>query len=119
IGILPSYYAITNVDGLKKIGPDLERIETIVAKIDTTHLGIDVKNHILGIQENVAILMPVSQGVSNDTTERLHLRAAILQISTNSKKLLDDESVVMSTKDREDLAALATKEEKGIRSAID
>ncbi len=119
IGILPSYYAITNVDGLKKIGPDLERIETIVSKIDTTFLGIDEKNHILGIQENVAILMPVSQGVSNDTTERLHLRAAILQISTNSRKLLDDESVVMSTKDREDLAALATKEEKGIRSAID
>lgn len=119
IGILPSYFAITGVNDLKKIRPDLAQIQTIVSRIDTTHLGVDEKSHIKGINENIGILMPVSQGISSDTTEKLHLRAAILQISTNTKKLLKDESVKLSSKDREDLAQLATKEEKGIRSAID
>jgi len=119
IGILPSYFAITGVNDLKKIGPDLAQIQTIVSRIDTTHLGVDEKNHIKGIHDNVNILLPVSQGISSDTTEKLHLRAAILQISTNTKKLLKDESVKLSSKDREDLSLLATKEEKGIRSAID
>lgn len=119
IGILPSYFAITGVNDLKKIGPDLAQIQTIVSRIDTTHLGVDEKNHIKGIHDNVNVLLPVSQGISSDTTEKLHLRAAILQISTNTKKLLKDESVKLSSKDREDLSLLATKEEKGIRSAID
>lgn len=119
IGILPSYFAITGVNDLKKIQPELAGIQSIVSRIDTTHLGADEKNHIKGINDNINILMPVSQGISSDTTEKLHLRAAILQISTNTKKLLKDESVKLSSKDREDLAMLATKEEKGIRSAID
>lgn len=119
IGILPSYFAITGINDLKKIGPDLTQIQTIVSRIDTTYLGADEKSHILGINENINILLPVSQGISSDTTEKLHLRAAILQISTNTKKLLQDKSVKLSTKDRDDLSLLATKEEKGIRSAID
>lgn len=119
IGILPSYFAITGVNDLKKIRPELTQIQSIVSRIDTTYLGVDEKNHIKGINDNIGILLPVSQGISSDTTEKLHLRAAILQISTNTKKLLKDESVKLSSKDREDLAFLATKEEKGIRSAID
>ncbi len=119
IGILPSYFAITGISDLKKIGPDLEQIQTIVSRIDTTHLGVDEKNHIMGIHDNINTLLPLSKGISSDTTEKLHLRAAILQISTNTKKLLKDESVKLSSKDREDLSLLATREEKGIRSAID
>lgn len=119
IGILPSYYAITGINDLKKIGPDLAEIQSIVSRIDTTHLGTDEKNHIKGINNNINTLIPISKGISSDTTEKLHLRAAILQISTNTKKLLKDESVKLSSKDRENLTLLATKEEKGIRSAID
>lgn len=119
IGILPSYFAITGVNDLKKIGPELTQIQSIVSRIDTTHLGTDEKNHIKGINDNINTLIPISRGISSDTTEKLHLRAAILQISTNTKKLLKDESVKLSSKDRSDLALLATKEEKGIRAAID
>lgn len=119
IGILPSYYAITKVEDLKEIEPHLQTIQGIVAKIDTSHLGVDEKSHISGINENVAMLLPIAQGISADTTEKLHLRAAILQISTNSKKLLGDESVKLSAKDRDTLNLLAVKEENGIRKAID
>jgi phosphate/sulfate permease len=119
IGILPSYFALTKIDDLKEIKPDLVQIQSIVSKIDTTHLGVDEKSHIKGIHENLNRLMPIAEGVSADTTEKLHLRAAILQISTNTKKLLNDESVKLSAKDRDTLAMAATKEEKGIRKAID
>lgn len=119
IGILPSYFAITNAKDIQKIQPDLTKIQSIVQSIDTTNLGEYEKEHIHGILENVTFIEPLAAQGAVDKSNKLEIRAAILQISTNTKKLLDDESVQLSTKDRSDLSMLATKEEKGIRSAID
>ncbi|MCP9767569.1 inorganic phosphate transporter [Lacihabitans sp. LS3-19] len=119
IGILPSYFAITSAKELKTIQPDLQKIEQIVSKIDTVALGISEKKHISEIRSNIAFLMPVVNQSSNDTSSKMELRGAILKIASNTKKLLNDESVSMSQEDREQLTVLAVKEEKGIRKATD
>jgi phosphate/sulfate permease len=119
IGVLPSYFAITSAKKLKDIQPDLVKIEAIVNKIDTVGLGVSEMKHINDIKSNITFLNPVVNQTSADTSSKLHLRGAILKVASNAKKLLSDESVSMSTDDRETLTKLATKEEKGIRRATD
>ncbi|MCP9755150.1 inorganic phosphate transporter [Lacihabitans sp. CCS-44] len=119
IGVLPSYFAITSAKKLKDIQPDLVKIEAIVNKIDTVGLGVSEMKHINDIKSNITFLNPVVNQTSADTSSKLHLRGAILKVASNAKKLLSDESVSMSTEDRESLTKLATKEEKGIRRATD
>lgn len=119
IGVLPSYFAITSTQKLEEIKPDLIKIEAIVSKIDTTALGESEMKHINDIKKNVAIMLPITTNKTADTTNKLKLRSALLKISSNSKKLLADESVSMSKEDRTNLEKLATKEEKGIRKATD
>ncbi len=119
IGVLPSYFAITSAKKLKDIQPDLVKIEAIVNKIDTVGLGVSEMKHINDIKSNITFLNPVVNQTSSDTASKLLLRGAILKVASNAKKLLSDESVSMSTEDRESLTKLATKEEKGIRRATD
>jgi PiT family inorganic phosphate transporter len=119
IGVLPSYFAITSAKNLKNIEPDLIKIEKIVNNIDTVGLGTYELKHISEIKSNISFLMPVVNQTSNDTLGKLKLRGAILQVSSNAKKLLNDESVKISKSDRSILSNLATKEEKGIRKATD
>ena len=119
IGVLPSYFAITSAKKLDEIKPDLVKIEAVVSKIDTAGLGESEMKHINDIKKNISILMPVVNQTSADTSSKLKLRGAILKVSSSSKKLLNDESVSMSKEDRDVLAKLATKEEKGIRKATD
>ena len=119
IGVLPSYFAITSAKKLKDIQPDLIKIESVVNRIDTVSLGVSEMEHINLIKTNVALLKPVVTQSSADTISKLSLRGAILNVASNSKKLLNDESVSLSVADRETLTYLATKEEKGIRRATD
>lgn len=119
IGVLPSYFAITSAKKLKDIQPDLIKIESLVNRIDTLNLGVSEMEHINLIKTNVALLKPVVTQTSADTVSKLSLRGAILNVASNSKKLLSDESVSLSVADRETLTNLATKEEKGIRRATD
>jgi PiT family inorganic phosphate transporter len=119
IGVLPSYFAITSAKKLKDIQPDLIKIESVVNRIDTVNLGVSEMEHINLIKTNVALLKPVVTQTSSDTISKLSLRGAILNVASNSKKLLNDESVSLSVADRETLTNLATKEEKGIRRATD
>jgi phosphate/sulfate permease len=119
IGVLPSYFAINSAQNLNKIIPEVQQIEQVISKIDTTHLGVSEKTHISEIKENIADLLPILGGKESLNTTKLHLRNDILKISSNAKKILNDESVSMSKEDRDILSNLATKEEKGIRKATD
>lgn len=119
IGVLPSYFAITSAKELTKIKPQLQKIEQIVNRIDTVGLGVSELQHINDIQSNISFLKPFVSGTSIDTSSKLPMRSAILQISSNTKKLLNDESVTLNKEDRALLSLLATKEEKGIRKATD
>ncbi len=119
IGVLPSFFAITSAKKLTEIKPQLQKIEQIVNRIDTVGLGISELKHIDEIQSNISFLKPYVSGKGIDTSSKLPLRSAILQISSNTKKLLNDESVSLNKEDRALLTILATKEEKGIRKATD
>lgn len=119
IGILPSMFAIKSGNELKEIKPDLLTIQSIVNKIDTTHLGAYQKQNIEDIHTNVEYLLPRITNHSTDTTNKMLLRAAVLKISSETKALLKDESVKISSADKDVLTSLATKEEKGIRTATD
>ena len=119
IGVLPSFFAITSAKKLTEIKPQLQKIEQIVNRIDTVGLGISELKHIDEIQSNIRFLKPYVSGKGIDTSSKLPLRSAILQISSNTKKLLNDESVSLNKEDRALLTILATKEEKGIRKATD
>lgn len=119
IGVLPSFFAITSAKKLTEIKPQLQKIEQIVNRIDTVGLGVSELKHIDEIQSNIIFLKPFVSGKGIDTSSKLPLRSAILQISSNTKKLLNDESVSLNKEDRALLTILATKEEKGIRKATD
>jgi phosphate/sulfate permease len=119
IGVLPSFFAITSAKKLTEIKPQLQKIEQIVNKIDTVGLGVSELKHIDEIQSNIRFLEPFVNGKGIDTSSKLPMRSAILQISSNTKKLLNDESVSLNKEDRALLTILATKEEKGIRKATD
>jgi phosphate/sulfate permease len=119
IGILPSMFAIKGGNELTKIQPDLVTIQTLINKIDTAHIGAFQKKNIEDINTNVDFLLPRIANHSSDTTDKMLLRAAVLKISSETKALIKDESVKLSSSDKDTLSALATKEEKGIRTATD
>lgn len=119
IGILPSMFAIKSGSELKEIMPDLKTIQTITNKIDTTHLGAYQKQNINDIHTNVEYLLPRITNHSTDTTNKMLLRAAVLKISSETKALLKDKSIKISSSDKDKLTALAIREEKGIRIATD
>lgn len=119
IGVLPSYFAITSPKGLSEIKEDVYKVESIITKIDTVGLGGDEIKKIESIKSNIALLKPIIDNPEKDTTDKLVVRAAILKISSNTKKLLSDESVKISDNDKKTLESIAVKEEKGIRKATD
>ncbi len=119
IGIMPAMFAIKIGDDLKKIEPELVKIQTIVNKIDTAHIGTQQKKNIEDINANINYLRPSVQAGALDSSNKMLLRAAVLKISSETKSLLKDDNVKLSTADKETLSRLATKEEKGIREVID
>lgn len=120
IGVLPSYFAVTSMNGIKEIKGDLNQINAIVSRIDTVGLGHDEVAKIGKIQESVSMLNEViANPAIADTINKLELRSAVLKISSNAKKLITDESVKMNEQDKNILKEIATTEEKGIRKATD
>ncbi|MGL4632007.1 MAG: inorganic phosphate transporter [Leadbetterella sp.] len=120
ISVLPAKYAIDNLNNLSKIKPDLEKIQAIARRIPQQGLGEKELNHISSIEKNTSMLIPlIANKDSLAKQSKLELRAAVVKISSSSKKLLEAEGVSMNEVDRKDLKSLATKEEKGIRLATD
>lgn len=120
IGVLPSYFAVTSMNGIKEIKGDLNQVNAIVSRIDTVGLGHDEVEKIGKIQKSVSMLNEViANPTIADTINKLELRSAVLKISSNTKKLITDESVKMSEQDKKILKEIATTEEKGIRKATD
>lgn len=120
ISVLPAKFAIDNSDALLKIKPDVEKVQSITASIDKTGLGESELKHLADIEKNAKFLLPILSSIDSvNKYESLKLRAAIVKMSSASKKLLKDESVKISASDRKLIDNLAVKEEKGIRKAID
>jgi phosphate/sulfate permease len=120
ISVLPSYYAINSFENFKSVRPELVKVASLVAKIDTSGLGVSERQHISDIEKNANFVLPIMLMETKDIkTPKIDLRNALIKVSSAAKKLLKDESVKISTEDRKELEKLATKEEIGIRKATD
>ncbi len=119
IGILPTYFAINKNIDFKEVKPDLAIIQSNIAKIDTSHLGITDKEKIAKINKSITTLNAIADNGTVNKENALDIRKAMLTISSNVKKLTDNEEVTMSKQVRDELKKTATKEEKGIRKFTD
>ncbi len=119
IGVLPSYFAITSDSEFRKLDGEIRQIDGIVSKIDTSGLGVGDKILVSKLHENIHFLQPIVANPEKDTTSKLVVRGTLIKISKDVKSLLNSENINLSSKQKVDLANLATKEEKGLRKATD
>ncbi len=119
IGILPTFFALDNTIDIAQLKPDLAKIEAITSRVDTTRLSDSDMGRLKGIRTSIANLAPVVAANTYKKEESLLIRKALLTISSNSKKLIASEDVKLSEADKDELKAVAVKEEKGIRKFTD
>jgi PiT family inorganic phosphate transporter len=115
IAFLPGYFAVnTNLD-LGQVKSSLTTVQTISAKIDTIPLSEKERESYTKLVKSTAALNAIiASGVtpsSLTTTQKFDIRNAALTINKQSKKLLESESVALSTGDKKALK-LATQGEK-------
>jgi phosphate/sulfate permease len=119
IGILPAYFAINKKIDFDKITPQLTTISTKINQIDTLHASTAQKEKIAKINKSVAYLSVLSKEKRVEKENSLEVRKALLTISSNTKKLIEDEDIALSAATKTELKSLATVEEKGIRKYTD
>lgn len=119
IGILPSYFSINPNSDLGQLRPSMVKIEEITNKIDTTYLSQADINRVTTTREKVAELKLLSGKAKFSDKDNLELRKDVLLISSNIKKIVDNESIQLSDADKKTLKKLATEEENGIRAYTD
>ncbi|WP_259014184.1 inorganic phosphate transporter [Emticicia fluvialis] len=119
IGILPAYFAINNTIDFKQIKPDLDTISAKVALIDTAKTSVIEKGRIAQIKTSVGFLQSLADSNKVSKANALAARKALLTISGNAKKLVDDPDVILSDANKAELKAAAVQEEKGIRKYTD
>ncbi len=115
IAFLPGYFAVnTNLD-LGQVKSSLTTVQTISAKIDTIPLSEKERESYTKLVKSTAALNAIiASGVtpsSLTTSQKFDIRNAALTINKQSKKLLESESVALSTGDKKALK-LATQGEK-------
>lgn len=119
IGVLPTYFAINKTIDFNTLKPELATISSQIALIDTTHASTAEKEKIAKINSSITYLNSIADSGKVEKANALDIRKALLTISSNSKKLVEDEEIVLSENSKEILANLAAKEEKGIRRFTD
>jgi PiT family inorganic phosphate transporter len=107
IAFLPGYFAVnTNLD-LVQVKESLTTVQTITAKIDTVPLSEKEREsyHKL-VKSSTALSTIIASGVTPKTlttTQKFDIRNAALTINKQSKKLLESESVALSSGDKKAL----------------
>ncbi len=107
IAFLPGYFAVnTNLD-LVQVKESLTTVQTITAKIDTLPLSEKEREsyHKL-VKSSTALSTIIASGVTPKTlttTQKFDIRNAALTINKQSKKLLESESVALSSGDKKAL----------------
>jgi PiT family inorganic phosphate transporter len=107
IAFLPGYFAVnTNLD-LVQVKESLTTVQTITAKIDTIPLSEKEREsyHKL-VKSSTALNSIINSGVTPKTlttTQKFDIRNAALTINKQSKKLLESESVALSSGDKKAL----------------
>ena len=106
IGILPSYFSINPNSDLGQLKPSMAIIEEITNKIDTTNLSQADINRIVTTREKVAELKHLSGKAKFSDKDNLELRKDVLLISSNVKKIVDNELIELSDADKKTLKKL-------------
>jgi PiT family inorganic phosphate transporter len=119
IGILPTYFAINKTIDFKTLKPELATISSQIALIDTTHASTAEKEKIAKVNSSIAFLNSVADSGKVEKANALDIRKALLTVSGTTKKLIEDEEIVLSENSKLILKNIATKEEKGIRRFTD
>ena len=108
IAFLPSYFAInTEIDPFK-LQKEVTSVQTIIAKIDTNKLSSSEKESYGKVMKGVnglnVIFADKTLNAKNLTVEKkLDIRKDVLNINKHSKKLVESESVSLSTGDKKEL----------------
>ncbi len=119
IGVLPTYFAIDKAIDFKTLQPELVTISKTIALIDVTKASVAEKEKITTINNNITFLQNISATGGIEKANALDVRKALLTISGNTKKLIEDDEIVLSDANKLILKNIATKEEKGIRRFTD
>ena len=107
IAFLPGYFAVnTNLD-LVQVKESLTTVQTITAKIDTLPLSEkELESYHKLVKSSTALSTIIASGVTPKTlttTQKFDIRNAALTINKQSKKLLESESVALSSGDKKAL----------------
>jgi PiT family inorganic phosphate transporter len=107
IAFLPGYFAVnTNLD-LVQVKESLTTVQTITAKIDTVPLSEkERESYHKIVKSSTALSTIIASGVTPKTlttTQKFDIRNAALTINKQSKKLLESESVALSSGDKKAL----------------
>jgi phosphate/sulfate permease len=115
IGFLPSYFAINTDVNLSSLKKEVLVVEKIMAKIDTASLSIKEKEAFGKVVTATTALDKIIMNpsiVKNLTTEqKLEIRKDALAIAKNTKKILESESITLSSTEKKELK-MATEGEK-------
>jgi phosphate/sulfate permease len=104
IAFLPSYFALnTEVDPYKLRG-DVTTVQTLISKIDTTHLSTSEKesyNKVITATTGLdKILADSTNGTSKlSVAQKLEIRNDVLAINKHTKKLYESESATLTPSD--------------------
>lgn len=119
IGVLPTVFAVNANFELSEIRPEVNQLQTIIAKVDVAKLSAENQQRTALIKNEIAELKILT--ATNETAEGkgLSLRRDILLLSNQIKDLLKSDKIGLNEGDRSVLYELAVKEEQGIRRVTD
>ncbi|MHA8057026.1 inorganic phosphate transporter [Aquirufa nivalisilvae] len=105
IAFLPGYFAINSTLDLQRLQKDLNQVEIISAKIDTTTLSIKEQESyrtVMGSSKALhELLLTKNIQTSNlSTKQKFDIRKAALNINKHAKKLIESESIALSEADK-------------------
>jgi phosphate/sulfate permease len=113
IAFLPGYYALnSNVDPFSLRG-DVEKVEAIVAKVDTLPLSATEIKAFKKIQKATTGLEdilkdPKGEVAKLSTEQKLEIRNDVLAITKNAKKLYESDAINLSAADLKELKTLTS-----------
>lgn len=107
IAFLPGYFAVNTNLNIPEVKVSLVQVQQIVAKIDTVPLSekeVESYHKVLESSADLKVILVDGLTTANLTTEqKFDIRKAALTINKNAKKLIESESVALSTTDLEAL----------------
>lgn len=119
IGVLPTFFAVNSSFDLKKIQPDIQKIDEIISKVEVSNLSKAERESFLLLKTEIDELETLTKSPEAAKGRGLDLRRDILLISSQTKSLLKSNNLSITSQDRYILNELAVKEEQGIRQVTD